>query len=63
MAGFFEQNLNFSLFYQNLMKTIFSKNSKRTWLRKVSANKQMVRDIDFRAPGGLESLWTTGEKT
>jgi hypothetical protein len=23
----------------------------------------MSRDIDFRAPGGHESLWTTGEKT
>jgi hypothetical protein len=23
----------------------------------------MARDIDFRASGGRESLWTTGEKT
>jgi hypothetical protein len=25
--------------------------------------QKMVRDIDFQAPGGRESLWTTGEKT
>jgi hypothetical protein len=35
MTRFFEQNFNFSLFYQNLMKIIFFKNSKGTWLRKV----------------------------
>jgi hypothetical protein len=25
--------------------------------------QKMSRDIDFRAPGGRESLWATGEKT
>jgi hypothetical protein len=35
MAGFFEQNLRFALFYQNLIKIIFFKNSKRNWLEKV----------------------------
>jgi hypothetical protein len=23
----------------------------------------MAKDIDFKAPGGRDSLWTTGEKT
>jgi hypothetical protein len=40
MVGFFEQNFNFSLFYQNLIKTIFFKNSKRTWLGKVWTKKK-----------------------
>jgi hypothetical protein len=40
MAGFFEQNFNFSLFHQNLSKLIFFKNSKRTWLGKASTNKK-----------------------
>jgi hypothetical protein len=40
MAGFFEQNFNFSLFYQNFTKTIFFKYSKRPWLRKVWTNKK-----------------------
>jgi hypothetical protein len=53
--GLFEQNLNFSLFYQNLIKTIFFKNSKR-WVRKGLNQQKMARDIDFRAPGGRESL-------
>jgi hypothetical protein len=57
MAGFFEQNFRFLLFYQNFSKMIFFKNSKMTWLRKVLTNK----DVDFQAPGGRESLWTTGE--
>jgi hypothetical protein len=57
MAGFFEQNSNFSLFYQNLIKTIFFKISKRKRKIKKCLNQQkMVRDIDFRAPGGCESL-------
>jgi hypothetical protein len=33
-------------------------------LVKKGLNQQkMARDIDFRAPDGRESLWTTGEKT
>jgi hypothetical protein len=40
MAGCFEQNLNFSLFYQNLIKIIFYKNSKRIWLKKIQSNKK-----------------------
>jgi hypothetical protein len=33
-------------------------------LVKKSLNQQkMARDIDFRAPGGRESLWTAGKKT
>jgi hypothetical protein len=59
MAGFFEQNFNFSLFYQNLIKTIFFRNSKRLGLNQ----RKMARDIDFRAPGGRESLRTIGEKS
>jgi hypothetical protein len=35
IARFFEQYFNFALFYQNLIKFIFFKNSKGNWLRKV----------------------------
>jgi hypothetical protein len=35
MARFFEQKLNFSLFYQNFIEKRFYKNSKRNWFRKV----------------------------
>jgi hypothetical protein len=52
----FRAKLHFLLFYQNLIKTIFFKNSKRTWLKK------MARDIDFRTRGGRESLWTNRRK-
>jgi hypothetical protein len=55
MAGFFEQNFNFSLFYQKFIKTKF-KNSKKNLVRKGLNQQKMVRDIDFRAPGGRESL-------
>jgi hypothetical protein len=63
MAGFFEQNFNFSLFHQNLSKFFFFKNSKKNLDRKGLNQQKMLRDIDFRAPGGCESLWTPGEKT
>jgi hypothetical protein len=46
---------NFSLFHQNLIKPIL--------VRKGWNQQKMARDIDFRALGGRESLWTTGEKT
>jgi hypothetical protein len=63
MAGFFEQNFNFSLFYHKLIKTMFFKNSKKNLVGKSLNQQKIARDIDFRAPGGRESLWTTGEKT
>jgi hypothetical protein len=60
MAGFSEQNFNFSLSHQNLIKTIFS----NIFLVRKGLNQQkMARDIDFRAPDGRESLRTAGEKT
>jgi hypothetical protein len=37
---FLKNDFNFSLFHQNLMKTIFFKNSKITWLTKVWTNKK-----------------------
>jgi hypothetical protein len=48
MAVFFEQSLNFK-FKKNLVYE--------------GSNQQRVRNIDFRAPGGREFLWTTDEKT
>jgi hypothetical protein len=46
----FDQNNFFQKFKKNLVTK--------------SLNQQkMARDIDFRAPGGRESLWTTGKKT
>jgi hypothetical protein len=50
------------LFHQNLIKTIFSKIQKDL-IKKDLNQQKMARDIDFRALGGRESLWTTGEKT
>jgi hypothetical protein len=32
-------------------------------VKKGLTQQKMARDIDFRAPDGRESLWTTGEKT
>jgi hypothetical protein len=46
----FDQIINFQKFKKNLV-------------RKGLNQQKMARDIDFRAPGGRESLWTTGEKT
>ena len=40
MTRFFEQNFNFSLFYQNLIKINFFQNSKRTWFWKVWTNRK-----------------------
>jgi hypothetical protein len=56
MAGFFEQNLNFSLFHPNLIKTIFFQKFKKNLVRNGLNQQKMARKIDFRAPGGLESL-------
>jgi hypothetical protein len=50
MAMFFQQKLNFPLFYQNLIKIIFSKNSKRTWLSKVWTNRKWPETMTSR-PG------------
>jgi hypothetical protein len=46
----FDQNNFFQKFKKNLV-------------RKRSKQQKMAIDIDLRAPGGRESLWTTGEKT
>jgi hypothetical protein len=32
-------------------------------VRKGLNQQKMAKDIDFRAPGGHESLWAAGEKT
>jgi hypothetical protein len=60
MAGFFLENHQVSLFYQNLIKMIFFKNSEELDLERIKPTKK-ASDIDFRAPGGREFLWTTGE--
>jgi hypothetical protein len=39
------------------------KKFKKNLVKKDLNQQKMARDIDFRAPGGRESLWTTGEKT
>jgi hypothetical protein len=54
MSGFFEQNIRFSLFYQNLIKIIFFQNSKNKFESTINGHK--------RAPGGHESLWTIDKK-
>jgi hypothetical protein len=45
-----------------LIKTIFFQKIKKNLVKKGLNQQKMARDIDFRAPGGRESLWTTGEK-
>jgi hypothetical protein len=45
MGRFFEQNSNFSLFYQNLTKTIFFKNLKTNWLKKVWTNRKWLKTL------------------
>jgi hypothetical protein len=64
MAQFFEQKLNFSLFYQNSIGKGFSKNSKRKWFRSVESlnHDNMLKKIDFGPFAGRDSLWTTGEE-
>ena len=47
MTRFFEQNFNFSLFYQNLIKIIFFKNSKRIWFKKVETNIKWPEMLRF----------------
>jgi hypothetical protein len=47
MARFFEQKLNFSLFYQNLIGKTFYKNSKRKWFRKVETIGKCQRRMNF----------------
>jgi hypothetical protein len=50
MARFFEQKLNFSLFYQNLIGKLgkrFSKNSKRKWFRRVETIIKCSRRLIF----------------
>jgi hypothetical protein len=53
--GIFEQNWNFSLFHQNLIKLFFLKNSKRTWLRKVWTNKKWLETLISKHPCGLQA--------
>jgi hypothetical protein len=62
MARFFEQKLNFSLFYQILIEKRFSKNSKKKMVQEGWNHQKMPRDTGFWPSTGRESLWTTGEK-
>jgi hypothetical protein len=47
MARFFEQYINFSLFYQNLIKIKFFKNPKTTRSRKVWINRKLLGTLTF----------------
>jgi hypothetical protein len=47
MAWFFEQKLNFSLFYQNLIGKRFSKNYKRKWFKRVQTIIKCSRRLIF----------------
>jgi hypothetical protein len=41
----------------------FFQKFKKNLVKKGLNQQKMSRNIDLRAPGGRESLWTTGEKT
>jgi hypothetical protein len=64
MARFFEQKLNFSLFYQNLIGKRFPNNSKRKSFRSVETiiKCSMRLIFDHLLAVNPCGLWTTGEK-
>jgi hypothetical protein len=64
MAQFFEQKVNFSLFYQNLIEKRFYKNSKRKWFRKVETTGKCPGRTNFDHLLAVNPFreWTTGEK-
>jgi hypothetical protein len=47
MTRFIEQKLNFSLFYQSLIRKRFSENSKRKWFRRVETIIKCPRKLIF----------------
>jgi hypothetical protein len=62
-TGFFEQILQFFVVPPKFDQNNFFQKFKKNLVRESLNQQKMTRDIDFRVPGGRESLWTTGEKT
>jgi hypothetical protein len=60
--GFFTK-LQFFVVTSKFDQNNFFQKFKKNLVSKGLNQQKIARDIDFQAPGGRESLWTTGEKT